>query len=114
MTAVHERDWYHRINSIRWPHDQMLTEEQAVLIEETALASDFEREAAKFILHHTEKIPTLSKADYNKWSLTKRLVYWLGTGHVRMTPVAERQPAGPQGDDYLRRYLLAQKERGNR
>ncbi len=105
--------WRDRINAEQWPREQHLTERQADLIEETAVATDFKREAAKFVLHHTEKIPTLSKADYNKWSLTGRLVYWLGRGHVRVTPVADRQPAERGDDASIEQYLAAQKARGN-
>ncbi len=114
MTAIHERDWHHVINAIRWPDDQQLTEEQAILIEMTAVATDFKRQAAKFILHHTVTKPwqNLKAIEQKRWTLTKRLVYWLGDGHIRVTPVADRQQS-ERGDDFLARYQTKQRERGN-
>lgn len=116
MTAESvRRSWWERINEYEWPRGQKLTEDQAGLIEETAIATDFARQAPKFILHHTVEKPwqDLKPADQRKWKLTRRLVYWLGLGHVRVTPVADRQ-SDDRSDDYLRRLLADQKERGNR
>ncbi len=107
MTAIHEREWAELLHEQPWPHSQKLTERQAERIETLAGSLDLSEIVEDFCEYWELGFRTIAPSKLKTWVLPMRF-------RTFVRNALKRQPAEPQGDDYLERYLAAQRLRGNR
>ena len=102
-----DRNWWEQLAAQSWPHSQQLTEQQIDDLDTLGEPLDMNDVIKEFVWYWDLNLTTITATALKKWTLPLKLNYWIRNA-------LKRQPsADNRRDDYLRRVLAEQRERGN-